>query len=97
MSSAIEIRDRQIVAAEGNLKARKHFESIFPLLVEEIVEYLDKLHLPEIAVEWFKEVNTSNCPRQACFAYDDVLGRNRGLTPLELELQYPWREIESRA
>jgi hypothetical protein len=86
MSSALEIRDKQIVAAEGKLKARQHFESIFPLLVEEIVEYLDKLHLPEIAVEWFKEVNSSNCPRQACFAYDDHLCGIRGWPLLELEL-----------
>jgi hypothetical protein len=60
MSSALEIRDKQIAAAEGKLKAREHFDSIFPLLLEEIVEYLDKINLPENAIEWFKEVNPSN-------------------------------------
>jgi hypothetical protein len=56
MSSAPEFTAKQIAAAEAKIKARKQFESVFPLLVEEIVQYLETIHLPDNAVEWYKEV-----------------------------------------
>jgi farnesyl diphosphate synthase len=55
MASIVEIGDKQGAAA---LKAqvRKRFESVFPLLVEEITAYLKSIHLPEAAIEWYKKV-----------------------------------------
>jgi len=74
-----KITDKQIAAAQAKIEARKRFEAVFPLLVEELISHLQKIHLPENAIEWYKEVS------QSCYI---------GLI-VEYELQYPWREIES--
>jgi len=75
------LKDKQIAAAEAKIKARKQFESVFPLLVDEVVEYLETIHLPENAVEWYKGVSKIHSKQMLTWAE-------------ELELQYPWRKIE---
>jgi len=57
MSAQEPITDKQIAAAEAKLKARKQFESVFPLLIDEVVEYLESIHLPGNAIEWYKGVS----------------------------------------
>ena len=56
MSSEDPITDKQIAAAQAKIEERKRFEVVFPLLVEEMTSYLTTIHLPENAIEWFKEV-----------------------------------------
>jgi hypothetical protein len=46
----------QIASAQAKIEARKRFESVFPLLVEELTSYLQSIHLPENAIEWYKTV-----------------------------------------
>jgi farnesyl diphosphate synthase len=48
--------DKQIASAQANIDARKRFESVFPLLVDELTSYLRSINLPETAIEWYKEV-----------------------------------------
>lgn len=56
MSSEVPITDKQIASAQAKIDARKRFESVFPLLVEEITSYLTSINLPENAIEWVKGV-----------------------------------------
>ena len=50
------ITDKQIASAQAKIEARKRFEFVFPLLVEEMTSYLTSIHLPENAIQWFKQV-----------------------------------------
>ena len=79
MSSEDPITDKQIASAQAKVEARKRFEFVFPLLVEEMTSYLTTIHLPENAIQWFKEVY--------------LLCYNLWLS-VEFELQHPWWEIE---
>ena len=57
MSSQNPFADEErIASAEAKIAARKRFEDVFPLLVDELVTYLRSIKLPENAIEWFKEV-----------------------------------------
>jgi hypothetical protein len=56
MSSEALITDKQIASAQAKIDARKRFESVFPLLVDEATTYLRSIHLPENAIEWYKQV-----------------------------------------
>jgi len=56
MSSEQPITEKQIAAAEAKIRARKRFEAIFPLLVDELTSSLRSINLPENAIEWFKNV-----------------------------------------
>jgi hypothetical protein len=56
MPSETPITDQQIASVEAKIAARKRFESVFPLLVEEVISHLRSIHLPESAIEWYKEV-----------------------------------------
>lgn len=56
MSSEAPITDKQIASAEAKIQKRKRFESVFPLLVDEAITYLRSIHLPENAIEWYKNV-----------------------------------------
>jgi hypothetical protein len=51
--------EKQIASAEKKLAARKRFEAVFPLLVEEITSHLESIHLPANGIEWFKNVSPS--------------------------------------
>ena len=55
------ITDKQIASAQAKIDARKRFESVFPLLVEEMTSYLTSIRLPENAIEWFKQVYLILC------------------------------------
>jgi hypothetical protein len=56
MASEQPITDKQIATAEAKIHARKRFESVFPLLVEELTSTLRTINLPENAIEWYKDV-----------------------------------------
>ena len=57
MSSQDPFTDKQrIASAEAKIAARKRFEEVFPLLVDELTTYLRSIKLPENAIEWYKEV-----------------------------------------
>jgi hypothetical protein len=81
MSSETPITDKQIASAQAKMDARKRFESVFPLLVDEATTYLRSIHLPENAIEWYKQVR-----------FNKLFVK---LT-VEFELQYPWRKTQSR-
>jgi hypothetical protein len=57
MSSEAPITDKQIASTHAKIEARKRFESVFPLLVDEAITHLRSIHLPENAIEWYKQVN----------------------------------------
>jgi farnesyl diphosphate synthase len=57
MSSEQPITQKQIATAEAKIHARKRFEGIFPLLVDELTSSLRSINLPENAIEWFKNVS----------------------------------------
>jgi hypothetical protein len=54
------LTDKQAAAAKAKIEARKRFEDVFPLLVEELTSYLESIHLPDNAIEWYKKVNISS-------------------------------------
>jgi len=56
MASEQPITDKQIATAEAKIHARKRFEAIFPLLVEELTSSLRSINLPENAIQWYKDV-----------------------------------------
>jgi farnesyl diphosphate synthase len=56
MSSEDPMSEKQIASTQAKIDARKRFESVFPMLVEELTSYLRSIHLPENAIEWYKEV-----------------------------------------
>jgi hypothetical protein len=56
MASEQSITDKQIATAEAKIHARKRFEAIFPLLVEELTSSLRSINLPENAIQWYKDV-----------------------------------------
>ena len=61
MSSEVPITDKQIASTKAKIEARKRFEFVFPLLVEELTSHLTSIHLPENAIEWFKDVYIFSC------------------------------------
>lgn len=56
MASEQPITEKQIATAEAKFHARKRFEAVFPLLVEELTSSLRQINLPENAIEWYKDV-----------------------------------------
>lgn len=54
-----EITEKQIAAAQAKFEARKRFEAVFPLLVNELLDHLQEINLPGNAIEWYKEVAQS--------------------------------------
>ena len=56
MPSEHPITHQQIASAQAKIEARKRFEFVFPLLVEEMTSYLTSINLPENAIQWFKQV-----------------------------------------
>jgi len=57
MSSQDPFTDKKrIASAEAKIAARKRFEEVFPLLVDELTTYLRSIKLPENAIEWYKGV-----------------------------------------
>ena len=56
MPSENSITDKQIASAQAKIEARKRFEFVFPLLVDEMTSYLTSINVPENAIEWFKGV-----------------------------------------
>jgi farnesyl diphosphate synthase len=60
MSSQDPFTDKQrIASAQAKIAARKRFEEVFPLLVDELTSHLRSIKLPENAIEWYKEVSPS--------------------------------------
>jgi hypothetical protein len=51
--------DKQVASAKAKVEARKRFEAVFPLLMEEVTSYLNSINLPDNAVEWFMTVSIS--------------------------------------
>ena len=67
MSSQDPFSDKQwIASAEAKIAARKRFEEVFPLLVDELTTYLRSIKLPENAIEWYKEVLLLNSGIDPC-------------------------------
>jgi len=62
MSSEDPMSDKQIASTQAKMDARKRFESVFPLLVDELTSYLRSINLPENAIEWYKENLNYNTP-----------------------------------
>ena len=56
MSADGQITEQQIASAQAKIDARKRFESVFPLLVDELLSYLQSIGLPQNAIEWYKNV-----------------------------------------
>lgn len=44
-------------AAAKKLERRKRFEAVFPLIKQELLEYLDECKMPSDAREWFDRVS----------------------------------------
>jgi len=57
--SEAPITDKQIASASAKIEARKRFEAVFPLLVDELTAHLSSINLPENAIEWYKQVLSS--------------------------------------
>ena len=84
MASQDPFTDKQrIASAEAKIAARKRFEEVFPLLVDELISYLRSIKLPENAIEWYKEV---------CLCHF----QGRDLKFVEFRVQHPRWEVESR-
>lgn len=56
MSADGGITEEQIASTQKKLEARKRFEAVFPLLVDELISHLRSIALPENAIEWFENV-----------------------------------------
>jgi farnesyl diphosphate synthase len=57
MSASGEITEERIASTEKKIAARKRFEEVFPLLVDELITHLQSINLPQNAIEWFKNVS----------------------------------------
>lgn len=62
--SATTVPDEAALAAKASQKiaARKRFEAVFPLLVEELIEYLKSEGMPAEAQEWYRRNLDYNTP-----------------------------------
>ena len=54
--SSTGVTEQQIAATQKKLDARKRFESVFPLLVDELVSHLRSTGISENAIEWYRKV-----------------------------------------
>lgn len=54
-------------AAQKKLERRKRFEAVFPLIKQELLEYLDECKMPSDARDWFDRVRDIpvGCRRRA--------------------------------
>ncbi|KAK0542768.1 Farnesyl pyrophosphate synthetase [Tilletia horrida] len=65
MSAAAPVSNvdpKLIAAAEAKVQARKRFEAVFPMLVEELTAYLVENKMPADAVEWYRRNLDYNTP-----------------------------------
>ncbi|CAD6929939.1 unnamed protein product [Tilletia controversa] len=51
-----------VAAAQAKVDARKRFEAVFPMLVEELTSYLTANNMPGDAIEWFRRNLNYNTP-----------------------------------
>ncbi|CAO1617296.1 unnamed protein product [Parajaminaea phylloscopi] len=62
MSAAVQDQADLAVKASQKVAARKRFEAVWPLLVEELIEYLKSEGMPTEAQEWFRKNLDYNTP-----------------------------------
>lgn len=60
--SAANVTDALAAKSSAKLAARKRFEAVFPLLVEELVDYLKSEGMPTEAQEWYRRNLDYNTP-----------------------------------
>ncbi|KAK0519782.1 Farnesyl pyrophosphate synthetase, partial [Tilletia horrida] len=51
-----------VAAAQAKVDARKRFEAVFPMLVEELSSYLTENNMPGDAIEWYRRNLNYNTP-----------------------------------
>lgn len=85
MSSENLFTEQQIASTQAKIDARKRFESVFPLLVEELTSHLQSINLPQNAIEWFKNVSPSmDIVNKKNLNYNTPGGKlNRGLSVVD--------------
>lgn len=49
--------DSAVNAAAKKVERRKRFEAVFPLIKQELLEYLDQCKMPADAREWYDKVS----------------------------------------
>lgn len=83
-------------AAAKKLERRKRFEAVFPLIKQELLEYLDECKMPSDARAWFDRVSHRVC--EACIAQPLLTADPACLVPLrdnnallESRIQHAWR------
>ena len=81
---ALNQRSPDIEIIMAKTTTLKEFESVFPKLVEDLLDHAKSYKLPEEFVNWYKAVGVTSCPLQSC----ELI-----MSPVS-QCQHHWRKVQ---